>query len=94
MEHEIRRKAEERVERRISFFMHLASYFVINTAIFLVWFFVTNHGKGFPWFVIPLAGWGIGVVAHFFNVFVFHGLRERLIEREMERIQQKKKRKD
>lgn len=91
MEQEIRRKAEERVERRISFFMHLLIYVVINLGLFLIWFFTSNHGKGFGWFIIPLAGWGVGLLAHFLDVFVFYGIRERMVDKEMHKIRERKK---
>jgi len=89
MEREIRRRAEERVERRINFFVHLAIYLVVNAGLFVLWYFVSNHGKGFAWFVIPLGGWGIGIVAHLLSVFVFDRIRERMIDREMERIKRR-----
>lgn len=86
MDQHIHRKAEERVERRVGFFMHLVTYFIVNLGIFLVWYFVSNHGKGFPWFLIPLGGWGVGLLVHCFSVFVFDRVRERMIDREAHRI--------
>jgi hypothetical protein len=86
MDQHIQRRAEERVERRIGFFMHLVTYLVVNLGIFLVWYFVQDRGKGFPWFLIPLGGWGVGVIVHCFGVFVFDRIRERMIDREARRI--------
>ena len=86
MEQEFRRRAEERIERRFSFFAHLIIYLVVNTGIFLVWFFVTDHGKGFPWFVIVLAGWGIGLISHLLSVFVFDKMRDRMIDKEITKM--------
>lgn len=88
---EIRRKAEERVERRMGFYTHLVVYLVINAGLAVIWYFVSDHGKGFPWFVIPLGGWGIGVIAHLMSVFVFDKIRERMIEREEARIRRRRK---
>ena len=54
--------------------------------LFLVWLFT---GDGFPWFIFPLGGWGIGVLFHFLGVFVFSkqtGWERKEIEKEVERI--------
>lgn len=91
MDTEIRRKAEERVERRIGFFTHLVTYLVINAGLAVTWYFVSDHGKGFPWFVIPLGGWGIGIIAHFLSVFIFDRIRERMIDREEAKIKKRMK---
>ena len=47
-----------------------------------------NHtGGGFPWFIFPLGGWGIGILFHFLGVYVFEGkLDKAAIEREVEKI--------
>ncbi len=90
MEQEIRRKAEERVERRIGFFTHLVTYLIINLGFIVVWYFTSDKGKGFPWFVIILAGWGIGLLAHLFSVFVFDRFRERMVDKEMNKLRQKR----
>jgi len=49
--------------------------------------FVT--GRGFPWFVFPLAGWGIGLVSHYFSITVHREadkVRSARVEREVEKI--------
>jgi len=73
----------------MGFFTHLVTYLVVNAGLFLVWYFISDHGKGFPWFVIPLGGWGVGVIVHALGVFVFGKFRERMIDREMHRIKQR-----
>jgi hypothetical protein len=47
--------------------------------------------NGILWFLIPLAGWGIVLLAHFLSVFTFRGgrferWRKRQIEKEMEKL--------
>ena len=59
---------KKQVERKKEFFVHLVVYIVVNTILLLIWAFVTSGG--FPWFVFPLGGWGIGVLCHFLVVFV------------------------
>ncbi|MFO8132436.1 MAG: 2TM domain-containing protein [Thermoplasmatota archaeon] len=46
----------------------------------------TLAGGGFPWFVFPLFGWGIGIVAHFVTSFTSHVYVDRMGEREYERL--------
>ncbi len=62
------KRAEKRVKARLGFFWHLAAYLVVNGFLFLIWLFT---GLGYPWFIWPVLGWGIGLFFHFLNVFVF-----------------------
>lgn len=43
------------------FQVHAAVWFAVNAFLFMIWL-VT--GAGFPWFLFPAGGWGIGLVAH------------------------------
>jgi len=87
---ELVKLARERVEEKKGFFSHLATYVVVNLALFLIWTFAT--GGGYPWFVWPLGGWGIGLSFHFIGVFVLPnhqgGWEQREIRKEMERLKQ------
>jgi hypothetical protein len=47
---------------------------------------VTSGPDGFFWPVIPMAGWGIGVIAHWYDVYRGGDFSEKAIEREMERM--------
>ena len=79
------KKAKEKAEAKIGFFIHLAVYVVVN--IFLIILNVTI-AKGYFWAIWPLMGWGIGVFFHGMGVFVFSkksSLKERMIEKEMSR---------
>ena len=55
--------AKKRVQARRDFTIHLIVYLGVNTLLICLWLFVT--GRGFPWFVFPLGGWGIGLVSHY-----------------------------
>jgi len=49
---------------------------------------MTDSG-GYPWFIWPIFGWGIGLIFHFLGVFVFtrpSDWERREIEKEMERL--------
>ena len=80
-------EAKKRVEAKKGFFIHFTVYILVNTMLLLIWAFLA--GRGFPWFLFPLSGWGIGLFFHFLGVFIFskqsHWERQQ-IAREMERL--------
>ena len=65
-EEQLRRPAARRVATRGSFVLHAVTYAIVNTGLVFLW---AMTGTGYPWFVWPLFGWGIGVVAHAVRVF-------------------------
>jgi fatty acid desaturase len=84
-EDKIYEQAKKRVQARREFFIHLAVYIVVNIMLVLIWAFAA--GRGFPWFIFPLGGWGIGLLSHGLRVFVFEGKSDKAaIEREAEKI--------
>lgn len=83
--------AKKLVAERIGFFRHVAIYIVANILLFVFNIIVSPD---FRWFVFPLGGWGIGLLAHFVNVFVISGerlerWRRKEIEREIEKLRKK-----
>jgi len=89
---ELRREAREIAAGKLGLYMHLAAYAVVNSLLFLYWWF---SGGGyvwiFPWFVIPLLAWGSGLVVHYLCVFTpYSGLD--CVERKTEQEYQKLKR--
>ena len=85
-EQEIYQEAKKRVEEKKGFYIHFAVYIVVNILLVVIW---VATGAGFPWFVFPLGGWGIGVLFHFLGVFVFSrrsGWERRETEKEVERL--------
>ena len=86
-EEEIYKQARKRVEEKKGFFVHLTVYICVNIGLVLIWAFAA--GGGYPWFIWPLGGWGIGILFHFLGVFVFSrptGWERREIEKEAERL--------
>jgi hypothetical protein len=59
----------ERVDyQKLAFRVHLGVYLSVNVLLFVTWALTSGRGDGgigFPWFLFPLLGWGIGLVAHF-----------------------------
>jgi hypothetical protein len=84
---EVYRIARQRVEEKKGFYTHLIVYICVNILLVLIWFFT---GHGFPWFIFPLGGWGIGLLFHFLGVFVLSqggsAWEKREIEKEIEKI--------
>jgi len=90
-EKELREKAEKRVEEKKGFYWDLGAYVIVNAGLFAIWLLT---GAGYPWFVWPVLGWGIGLVFHFLSVFVFghnNSWHQRQVEKEMERLRQQNK---
>lgn len=86
-EEELYREARKRVEAKKGFFIHLTVYIIVNIMLVLIWAF--PGGGGFPWFVFPLGGWGIGILFHFLEAFVFSRQTDwerKAIEKEVDRL--------
>ncbi len=80
------RKAKERVEARIGFFMHLSVYIIVNALLILINLFSSSQHLWFQW---PLLGWGIGLFFHGLNVFIFFDgtkFKEKLIQSELKKM--------
>ena len=83
-------KAKKRVEAKIGFYIHLAVYVGVNILLIIINLLTSPQELWFKW---PLIGWGIGVFFHALGVFVFTGrssIKERMIEKEMEKEALKK----
>ena len=84
-EDQIYEQAKKRVEVKKGFYAHLTVYILVNIMLVLIWAFAS--GGGYPWFIFPLGGWGIGILSHFLQVFVFEGRSNKVaIEKEAEKI--------
>jgi len=85
-EEEIYHQARKRVEEKKGFYIHFAVYIIVNIILVIIW---AATGAGYPWFLFPLGGWGIGILFHFLGVFVFSRQTDwerRAIEKEAERL--------
>lgn len=51
-------------QNRTGFYIHLTTYVIVNALIIAINYFYTPT---VPWFIFPLAGWGVGLVAHYFG---------------------------
>ncbi|MFC1845832.1 2TM domain-containing protein [Chloroflexota bacterium] len=86
-EDEIYEEAKQRVENKKGFFIHLIVYVLVNVFLVIIWA-VTTPG-GYPWFIWPIIGWGIGLVLHCLSIFVFTrktGWEQRELEKEVQKL--------
>ena len=63
---QIREQARKNVAAKKAWFMNFFMYLVVNAVLIIIWVVM---GRGYPWFLWVLGGWGIAVVAHFISVF-------------------------
>ncbi len=84
---DIDRIARKRAGAKLGWYAHAALYVVVN--LFLL--ALSEYGFGQRrWSIFPLLGWGLGLALHGISVFVLgagSSLRERMIEKERERLQ-------
>ncbi len=83
-EDDLRRAAVRRADAKIGFRSHATVYAVVNAGLAAV---NLATSPGYLWFVWPLGGWGIGLLAHGMSVYgVGVSDREAMIARELERL--------
>jgi len=89
---EMERMAQKRAGAKLGWYIHAIVYVLVNLFIFAI----SRYGFGTrPWSIYPLLGWGLGLALHGVSVFVLGaggGLRERLVQRERERLQREQQR--
>ena len=87
---DIDRIARRRAGAKLGWYTHAAVYVVVN----LVLFAISVQGLGERrWSLVPMLGWGLGVALHGISVFVLgsgSGLRERMVQKERERLQRER----
>ena len=83
-EPEGRRAAIERLRAKRDLSTHVIVYLVVNTALVVIW---AVTGAGYFWPVWVIAGWGIGLLLHIWEVYGHRPITEDDIQREMDRLQ-------
>ena len=82
---ELRRIARDSAKNKVEFYTHFAIYIAVNLLLIAIWY-VTTGPHSFPWFIFPLFGWGIGIVAHYIEAFRGKAYTERLAEKEYQKL--------
>lgn len=86
---QIERIARRRAGAKLGWYLHAGVYLLFNGIFLLLSLLGVGHRH---WSLYPALGWGLGVVLHGIAVFVLgSGLRERLIERERERLRRQQR---
>ena len=75
--------------KRASFKSHLITYLIVNTGLWLIWYFTgaRTYGGGIPWPAWSMFGWGIGLVSHCVSAYTNSG--ENAVEKEYDKLTQK-----
>ena len=76
------REARQILKRR-AFYVHLAVFVAVQVSLVGIWVLA---GGGYPWFLFPLMGWGIGLVAHGAAAFLMAHPDDIVLEREQRRM--------
>jgi uncharacterized membrane protein len=76
------RLARKRAKAKMGWFIHAFVYVMVNLALVA---HSLHAGRG--WAIFPLAGWGIGLLAHGLSVWGLRGTLDRMTERERTRLQ-------
>ncbi|MVM30261.1 hypothetical protein GO755_09465 [Spirosoma sp. HMF4905] len=81
----------KKAKARVGFRMHLRTYLIVNTGLWLIWAFTNfafqssgHHGFIFPWPFFAMFGWGIGLASHYFAVY--HNSERSMIEEEYQKL--------
>jgi hypothetical protein len=84
---DIDRLARRRAGAKLGWYAHAAFYLLVNAVVFAM----SRYGFGErPWSIFPLLGWGLGLALHGVSVFALgkgSSLRERMVQKERERIE-------
>jgi 2TM domain len=81
---DLREQARERLEKKRDFKTHLFIYLLVNAALIGIWAIATPDALFWPIFVI--LGWGIGVGANAWDVFIRKPITDAEIDREEQRL--------
>ena len=81
---ERRALAIRRIKARYDFRVHLGIYLIVNAALVVVWYLASGVTTFF-WPILPILGWGIGIVIHGYTVYFPQTATEEQIQREMRR---------
>ena len=79
--------ARKRAGAKMGWYTHACIYVVVNAFMFAASYYGFRRHA---WSLYPALGWGLGLALHGISVFVLgkgSSLRERLVQRERERLQ-------
>ena len=80
----------QQAKKRAGFQRSLASYFVVNTFLWLIWWFTSGkngYNRDLPWPIWSMLGWGMGLLFQYLNAY--GGSKHDLVEKEYEKLKNK-----
>jgi hypothetical protein len=81
---DVEKLARKRVQMKRGYVIHLLLYASVNLMLVIIW---NVTGRGYPWFLWPLAGWGIGIIANTIVVAMeLLAPEEKAVARELRRL--------
>jgi uncharacterized ion transporter superfamily protein YfcC len=87
-EQELRAMAKKIAEEKVAFHIHLVVFILVNSLLIFIWLW--SGVMSFPWFLLVLGFWGIGLVAHGLCTYRGGSYTERIAEREYQRLKDRK----
>lgn len=86
MKHPDQRRAAavDRISNKRDFRKHVVVYCAVNTLLVVIW---AVSGAAFFWPVWVIAGWGVGLAAHAWQIFGTKPISEADIIEEMHRVE-------
>lgn len=78
-------QAKERIQLKLGFKIHLAVYIGVTLLLLII---NLSTSSDYLWVKWPIFGWGIGILFHGLNAYVFTGstrITDEMIRKEMER---------
>lgn len=79
----LRALALESLKKKSDFRIHLLIYVLVNAMLIMIW---AMTGAGYFWPAYPIAGWGIGLIAHAWDVYWKKPPTEDQVQAEMRRL--------
>lgn len=76
-------KARKIAEEKASVYVHIVVYIAVNLFLWIIWF---TSGQGFPWPLIVMFAWGIGLASHVSGVFWGRHAVDKMAEKEYRKL--------
>ena len=80
---DLREEAVQRLEKRQDFRAHLLIYTLVSALLWTIW---ALTGAPFPWPLIVMGFWGVGLIMNAYDVYGRKPISEGEIQREIERL--------
>jgi hypothetical protein len=89
---EAEKKLWKEARKRVKFKNHLYSYLLINSALWLLWYFTDGKREeaGIPWPIFSTLFWGFGLMSHYAGVYLFRKNNTSRLDREYQKLKRER----